>query len=186
MLIIVGLGNIGKKYEKTYHNAGFCVVDNIAQIFNPGEFKEEKNFLISSFFYNRQKVVLVKPTTYMNESGIAVNEILLRYKCAPQENFIVVYDDVEIKPGSVRIRDKGTAGSHNGMKSLIKHLGTNDFKRVRVSIGPKPEYISLEDYVLSSAAKNKDFAESVNKATEAVVSFIKTGDIKDAMQKYSS
>ena len=150
MVLIVGLGNPGPKYEKTRHNAGFWIVDALAEAFG---WKWSKklfiNALVAEGNIDGNKVVLAKPQTYMNRSGEAVGKLAKKYKMTPEQT-IVVYDDVDIELGDTRWRESGSAGGHNGMKSIIKHLGTQDFPRLRIGIGSPPERVPLEDYVLGN------------------------------------
>jgi len=147
LYLIVGLGNPGKKYEGTRHNAGFIMVDRFAEEIgvkiNRGKFRA----LIGEGEFEGEKVILAKPQTFMNLSGESVIQIVNFYKI-PNENVIVVYDDVYIKMGEVRVRMSGSDGGQNGMKNIIAHLGTEKFPRVRIGTGPVPEDEELIDYVL--------------------------------------
>ncbi|MBO6090150.1 MAG: aminoacyl-tRNA hydrolase, partial [Lachnospiraceae bacterium] len=124
MFIIVGLGNPGKEYENTRHNAGFNSIDVLANTYNITIREAEHKALVGKGYIEGQKVILVKPQTYMNNSGEAVREITDYYKVDPESEIIVLYDDISLPVGTLRIRDKGSAGGHNGIKSLIQHLGT--------------------------------------------------------------
>jgi peptidyl-tRNA hydrolase, PTH1 family len=154
MKIIVGLGNIGEKYHNTRHNAGFIVLDEIIHQLKIDPDWEEKTKLkagIIQIEHNDGKLLLVKPTTLMNLSGEAISQILSFYKETP-ENLTVIYDDIDLPLGKIRIRDKGSAGTHNGMKSVIQHLGTDEFKRIRIGIESRgetaPEHQDLVSFVL--------------------------------------
>lgn len=141
MKIIVGLGNIGKEYEKTRHNCGFMVLDEFAKTFDELEWKEEPKFkaLIAKTEYEGEKLLLVKPTTFMNLSGESVSKILSFYK-EPVDNLIVISDDIDLPLGKIRVREKGSAGTHNGLKSIIEALsGSERFKRIRVGIESRTE-----------------------------------------------
>ena len=127
MFIIVGLGNPGKEYENTRHNAGFNSIDVLAEKYNINIREAEHKALVGKGYIEGQKVILVKPQTYMNNSGEAVREITDYYKVDPESELIVLYDDISLPVGTLRIRDKGSAGGHNGIKSLIQHLGTQVF-----------------------------------------------------------
>ena len=133
-MIIVGLGNVGKEYENTHHNAGFLALDSIAKA-NQLEFRLEKKFqaYICEYIYQNEKHLLVKPTTYMNHSGIAVKLILDYYKKGMDDLF-VIYDDLDLQMGTIRIRKSGSAGGHNGMKSIIQCVGSSEFARLRIGI----------------------------------------------------
>lgn len=147
MYIIIGLGNPGEKYGHTRHNVGFEVIDILAD--RIGIHVEEKKHkgLCGRGVLEGQKVVLVKPQTFMNLSGECVRAAADFYKVAEDE-IIVVYDDISLEPGRLRVRSKGSAGGHNGIKNIIAHLGTQEFPRVKVGIGEKPKGMDLADYVL--------------------------------------
>jgi PTH1 family peptidyl-tRNA hydrolase len=159
MKIIVGLGNPGKEYESTRHNCGFMFVDALAKELEKSgieiEWKKEKKLKaeIAKFNYKNEAIVVAKPMTFMNLSGESVRKILNFYKETPQ-NLSVIYDDIDLPLKEVRIREKGSAGSHNGMKSIINEIGSQEFKRIRIGIESRgdssPERQSLESFVLSN------------------------------------
>ena len=167
MIAIFGLGNIGAQYKNTYHNLGFMVLDAFAQKHGI-EFTKTK---CSAFFAEinlfGQKVLLFKPKTYMNNSGISVSEAVKKFKLN-EENVLVVYDDVDIPVGTLRLRENGSAGSHNGMKSIVSYIGTTDFPRLRLGIGDT--YYNLVDYVLSSI--KPEHKESVQLAIDQAVTIL--------------
>lgn len=148
MYLIVGLGNPGKEYAGTRHNAGYEVVELLAERLNVKLNKLKFNSVYGETFINGEKVLLVKPVTYMNRSGIAVSEIMNFYKI-PIDKLIVIYDDIDIPLGTLRIRQKGSSGTHNGMKSIIKSIGSEEFPRIRVGIG-RNDNMDLADYVLQN------------------------------------
>ena len=152
MYIIVGLGNPGRQYEHTRHNAGFEVIDILAD--RMGAAIEERKFkgLCKRGILEGQKVMLIKPQTFMNASGECVRAAMDFYK---EATLLVVYDDISLEPGQLRIRGKGSAGGHNGIKNIIAHLGTQEFSRVKVGVGAKPEQMDLADYVLSRFGKGE-------------------------------
>ncbi len=154
MYIIAGLGNPGNKYEKTRHNVGFEVIDILAD--RMGVCVEEKKHkaLCGRGVLEGQKVLLMKPQTFMNLSGESIRAAVDFYKAEP-EQVIIVYDDISLEPGQLRIRAKGSAGGHNGVKNIIAHLGTQVFPRVKVGIGERPRQIDLADYVLSHFSKGE-------------------------------
>lgn len=163
MYIIVGLGNPGRQYEHTRHNAGFEVIDILAD--RMGAAIEERKFkgLCKRGILEGQKVMLIKPQTFMNASGECVRAAMDFYK---EATLLVVYDDISLEPGQLRIRGKGSAGGHNGIKNIIAHLGTQEFSRVKVGVGAKPEQMDLADYVLSRFGKGEQ--QQMNQAfTEA-------------------
>lgn len=153
-MIIVGLGNVGKEYEATHHNVGFMVVDEVAKA-NNLTFKLEKKHqaFIAEYICNGEKHLLVKPTTYMNNSGIAIRSIMDYYKKTPKDVFII-YDDLDLPLATLRIRKNGSAGGHNGIKSIIAHLSTQEFSRARIGIKKEFEQDTI-DYVLSKFSKKE-------------------------------
>lgn len=185
MYIIIGLGNPGKKYEHTRHNAGFDAIDKLAEKHNIKIDKLKHKALIGEGRIGSEKVVLVKPQTYMNLSGESVISACQFYK-PEMDHVIVMYDDIDLDVGKLRIRKKGSAGSHNGMKSIIKCLGTQDFPRIRIGVSKQPEGWDLADFVLSRfpSEQRKDFDESLDKAVLTVEETIDSG-IESAMNKYN-
>ena len=186
MFIIVGLGNPGKEYENTRHNAGFNSIDVLANKYNINIREAEHKALVGKGYIEGQKVILVKPQTYMNNSGEAVREITDYYKVDPESELIVLYDDISLPVGTLRIRDKGSAGGHNGIKSLITHLGTQVFLRIKVGVGDKIPEMDLVNHVLGHFNKDDSevMRESFIKAAEATVLML-GGDIEKAMNIYN-
>lgn len=168
MKVIIGLGNPGKKYEDTRHNAGFMAIDKISEKWAIPVQQNKFRAHVGEGRLNGEKVLLVKPQTYMNLSGESVAEILKFYKLVPDE-LVVIYDDLDLPTGQLRLREKGSAGGHNGIKSMIQHLGTQDFKRIKVGIGRPEPGRSVSDYVLQSfpAAERALIDEAVSLAAEA-------------------
>ena len=186
MYIIVGLGNPDRQYQNTRHNIGFEVVDAIAgknQI-TIGERKHKA--VIGKGYVGGQKAVLVKPQTYMNLSGESVRQVIDFYKIEEKSELIVISDDVSLEPGQIRIRKKGSAGGHNGLKNIILHLGHDEFMRVKMGVGEKPEGYDLADYVLGhfSKAERKIMEEGYQKAIRAVTMMI-NGETDAAMNEYN-
>lgn len=184
--LLVGLGNPGAKYEITRHNAGFLFVTLLEDRLGFTAKKLKFHSLIGDTKIGNSKVLVMKPQTMMNNSGVAVSECASFYKIPP-ENIIVVYDDISLEPGKLRIRRKGSAGGHNGIKSLIAHLGTENFPRIKIGVGakPHPDY-DLADWVLSNFPK-KDIPlvkEALGKACDALEYIVK-GDFEGAMSKYN-
>ncbi len=185
--LIVGLGNPGTKYETTRHNAGFLCIENME---NELGFKAKKlkfHALIGDTRISGKKILVMKPQTMMNNSGSAVGECAKFYKI-PTQNIIVIFDDISLEPGELRIRRKGSAGGHNGIKSIIAHLGSEDFPRIKLGVGkkPHPDY-DLADWVLSNFPK-KDIPlmrESMDNALKAL-EYMVNGDIDGAMSRYNS
>ena len=149
MYVIVGLGNPDKKYEHTRHNIGFDVIDALADKYNISVTDKKHKALCGSGVIEGMKVLLVKPQTYMNLSGESVAEVMNFYKLDPDEEMIVIFDDISLEPGRIRIRKKGSAGGHNGLKNIIAHLGTDQFPRIKVGVG-MPEHPDHEmiDWVI--------------------------------------
>lgn len=185
MFIVIGLGNPGKDYSKTRHNVGFDTIDILADRNNIELNKIKFKSIIGEGKIGNEKVLLVKPQTYMNNSGIAVREIYQFYKVSI-ENILIIVDDIDIDFASTRIRQKGSAGSHNGMKSIIFNLQREDFPRIKIGIGKKKEKQDLADFVLSRFSKDErlDVDISIRNAAEAAEMIIKE-DIYEAMNKYN-
>lgn len=177
MYIIAGLGNPGRQYAHTRHNVGYDTIDLLAEKYHidvdTGKFKG----LIGKGAIEGQKVILVKPLTYMNLSGECIREVLNFYKADERSELIVIYDDISLAPGQLRIREKGSAGGHNGIKSIISHLGGQEFLRIKVGIGEKPEGWDLADYVLSrfTPEERKTLDEALKRAAEAAVCMMTEG-----------
>lgn len=184
MYVIAGLGNPGKEYEKTRHNMGFLVLDILAEENDIPVSRAKHNAMVGKGTIGGKQVLLVRPMTYMNDSGRSLGEVVRYYDVAPEE-LIVIYDDMDLEPGVIRIRKKGSAGSHNGMKSIISHLGDGDFPRVRVGIG-RPSVADWKDYVLGRipTEDEKAIMEGVEKAARAVTAIMKDG-IDRAMNEYN-
>ena len=183
MFLIVGLGNPGKEYEDTRHNIGFKVVDNIAKEYNIEINRQKFKGAYGEGFINGKKVMLLKPTTYMNLSGESVREVLDFYNLESNE-ILVIYDDISLDVGRLRIREKGSAGGHNGIKSIIAHVGNDIFPRIKVGVG-QPN-LNLVKHVLGRFTKEEMIIldESIEAATKAAAEIIK-GDIKTAMNQFN-
>lgn len=184
MYIVVGLGNPGRKYDGTRHNVGFDAIDILAQRNDMKVNKLKFRAFYTEGFLGRNKVILAKPQTYMNLSGESIRDMVEYYKINP-ENLIIIYDDIDLDVGALRIRTKGSSGSHNGMKSIIYQLNSQEFPRIRIGIG-KPEYGDLADYVLGKFPKNQipTIGETIEKAALAVETIVKKG-IDLAMNQYN-
>ena len=186
MFLIVGLGNPEKKYDKTRHNIGFDTIDALADKYNISMNEKKHKALCGTGVIDGVKVLLAKPQTYMNLSGESVRELVNYYKVDPESELIVVYDDISLAPGQIRIRKKGSAGGHNGIKNIIANLGTDHFMRVKVGVGEKPKNWDLADYVLSPFTK--DERPLVNLAIEHAAKAIEqmlNGDVDAAMNEYN-
>ena len=186
MYVIAGLGNPGREYAHTRHNAGFDTIDILADKNNISIDTVRFRALIGKGMIGSEKVILVKPQTYMNLSGESLREVIAYFKTDPASELIVIYDDIYLAPGNIRIRKNGSAGGHNGMKSIINCLGTQEFMRVRVGVGEKPKGYDLADYVLShfSQAEKEDMQDGMIKAVGAVEKML-SGDVDGAMSEYN-
>lgn len=176
MKLIVGLGNPGKNYVGTKHNVGFEVIDLVAKAIGVNVNKIKHKAMVGDGFICGEKVILLKPQTFMNLSGESVKEAATFYKISI-EDIVIVYDDISLPVGSTRIREKGSAGGHNGMKNIIAHLGTDNFIRIRVGIGAKPNGWDLADYVLSRFEKGDEplILAGYERAAKAVEIIVKDG-----------
>lgn len=186
MFIIVGLGNPSNEYEGTRHNAGFEVIDRISDKYNISVDTKKHRALIGKGIIEGQKVILAKPQTFMNLSGESVRSLLDYYKVDEEQELIVIYDDISLDNGQIRIRAKGSAGGHNGIKNIIAHLGGQVFPRVKVGVGEKPSKYDLADYVLGHFSKEEQVLmdEGYAHAIHAV-EMILEGDISAAMNEYN-
>ncbi len=186
MYLIAGLGNPGQPYEGTRHNVGFAVIDVLAEAYNISVDHRKNRALIGKGIIEGQKVILAKPQTYMNLSGESIRGLVDYYKVDEESELIVIYDDVSLDPGQIRIRKKGSAGGHNGIKSIIAHLGTEVFPRVKVGVGQKPRQYDLADYVLGHffGEEREQMAEGFRHAAEAV-KYMVTDRVDEAMNEYN-
>ncbi|MDO4522530.1 MAG: aminoacyl-tRNA hydrolase [Eubacteriales bacterium] len=186
MYIIVGLGNPGNKYDKTRHNVGFDTIDVLADKYGIDVDNKKFKALYGKGVIEGQRVILAKPQTFMNLSGESVRELIDFYKVDETSELIVIYDDISLEPGQLRIRTKGSAGGHNGIKNIISHLGGQEFLRVKVGVGEKPKGFDLADYVLSRFSKEERalVEEAQKRAAQAVVSLMTDG-AETAMNEYN-
>ena len=173
MKFIIGLGNPTAQYVGTRHNIGFDVITRLADDHRISVTEKKHKALCGKGIIGGEKVILVKPQTYMNLSGESVREILDFYKAGP-EDIIVCYDDISLAPGQLRVREKGSAGGHNGIKNIIAHLGTEQFARVRIGVGEKPAGWDLKDYVLGrfSAEEEPLMRDALADAARACEMFV--------------
>lgn len=184
--LIVGLGNPGKEYERSRHNCGFRALDRLAQALNVKVDKLKFQGLYTQTTYNGIKLYLLKPQTYMNLSGKSVVQLSAFFKIPPQR-IIVLFDDISLAPGRLRVRAEGSAGGHNGIKSIIQELGSQDFPRVKIGVGakPNPDY-DLADWVLGSfsALDEKAMAVSLENAGQAALAIIDQG-VPEAANRFN-
>lgn len=185
MKIIVGLGNPTAQYAGTRHNVGFSVIYNISDTYNIKVDTKKHKALIGKGVIEGEKVILAMPMTYMNLSGESVRELVDYYKC-DAEDIIIIYDDISLDVGKLRIRTKGSAGGHNGIKSIISHLGTQEFTRIKVGVGEKPSKMELADYVLGRFSKEEQpvIRDSADRACQAAAMIISEG-APAAMNKFN-
>lgn len=185
MFVIAGLGNPGKRYESTRHNMGFLAIDQIAEKCGIKVNKIKHKALVGDGIISGQKVLLVKPQTYMNLSGESLREVVSYYDVEP-ENLIVIYDDLDLETGALRIRKKGSAGSHNGMKSVIYQLQTESFARIRIGIG-KSGGLDWKDFVTGRVSKDEGrlLEDAIAKGADAAIAIITDG-IDRAMNEYNT
>ena len=176
MYLIAGLGNPTREYEKTRHNVGFEAIDILADKAGTTVTEKKHKALYGKGYIGGQKVILAKPQTYMNLSGESIREIADFYKIEP-ENIIILCDDINLAEGQLRIRLKGSAGGHNGLKNIISHLGTQEFPRIRIGVGDKPRGMDLADYVLGRFPKEQQavMEEAYRDAAEAACMRIEDG-----------
>ena len=187
MFVIAGLGNPDRKYENTRHNVGFDFIDALGAKYNISIKEKKHKALVGSGYIEGVKVLLVKPQTYMNLSGESLREIMDFYKIDPEEEMLIVFDDISLAPGNIRIRKKGSAGGHNGIKSIIAHTGTQNFTRIKIGVGEKPAGWDLADYVLGH------FPEEDRKLVDDAISdaiigagYIVQQDIDRAMNEFNA
>lgn len=186
MFLIAGLGNPGRQYEKTRHNMGFDTIDELIERHRIPQGGIAHKAMYGKGMIAGEKVLAVKPLTYMNLSGEAIREYVNYYKMDPETELIVIYDDIDLEPGQIRIRKKGSAGGHNGIKSIIAQIGTQNFYRIKVGVGAKPKGWDLADYVLGrfSSEERELVDKAICDAADAVEMILKDG-IEVAMNHYN-
>ncbi len=186
MYIIVGLGNIGKQYENTRHNIGFAVIDRLAAQENIDVLEKKHKAVIGKGVVAGARCILAKPTTFMNLSGESVRELLDYYKADEETELIVISDDISLDVGKLRIRKKGSAGGHNGLKNIIAHLGHDRFIRIKMGVGEKPKGWDLADYVLGhfTDEERKAMDEAAERAADAIRRII-SSDADTAMNEFN-
>ena len=187
MFLIVGLGNPEKKYDKTRHNIGFDTIDALAEKYNISMNEKKHKALCGTGVIDGVKVLLAKPQTYMNLSGDSVAEIVNFYKIDPEEEMIVIFDDISLAPGNIRVRKKGSAGGHNGIKSIIARTGTQNFMRIKVGVGEKPAGWDLADHVLGHFSReDRALVEDAIKDAEAAAVLMMQGQVDKAMNDFNA
>ena len=175
MKLVIGLGNPGLEYKWTRHNVGFEAIDKLAYDFNINVNKNKYKAIYGEGIIHNEKVILIKPLTYMNLSGECVRDFLAFYKDLSLEDIIVICDDINLPIGTIRVRKKGSDGGQNGLKNIIYHLNSDEFARIRIGIGQKPEHYTLANFVLSKFNKDEeiDIVKGITYATDALELFIK-------------
>ena len=186
MYLVVGLGNPGKQYEATRHNMGFDTIDHLVEDYNVPQGGVKFNAMYGKGRIGGQPVILMKPLSYMNLSGGPIREMANYFKINPETEMIVIYDDIDLDPGQLRIRKKGSAGGHNGIKHIIQQLGTQNFVRIKVGVGAKPKGWDLADYVLGRFDKDdRVLVEEAQERACKAVELILTDSVDAAMNEYN-
>ena len=186
MYLIVGLGNPGRQYEATRHNMGFDVIDKLVEEYQVPQADVKFNAMYGKGRIGGQPVILMKPLSYMNLSGGPIREMANYFKIDPETEMIVVYDDIDLDPGQLRIRKKGSAGGHNGIKHIIQQLGTQNFVRIKVGVGAKPKGWDLADHVLGRFDKDdRALVEEAQERACKAVELILTDSVDAAMNEYN-
>ena len=186
MYLIAGLGNPGIQYEATRHNMGFDVIDKLVEEFNVPQAGVKFNAMYGKGRIGGEPVILMKPLSYMNLSGGPIRDMANYFKIDPETELIVIYDDIDTEPGQLRVRKKGSAGGHNGIKSIIQQLGTQNFMRVRVGVGAKPKGWDLADYVLGRFDRDdRQLVEDAQDRACEAVEMILSDSVDAAMNKFN-
>ncbi len=186
MFIIVGLGNPGKDYKNTRHNIGFDVIDTLADVAGISVIEKKHKAIIGKGVIDGQKVILAKPQTYMNLSGESVRDIIDYYKVDEEQELIVISDDISLDVGMLRVRKKGSAGGHNGLKNIIQHLGHDTFMRIKMGVGEKPKGYDLADYVLGHFTQDeRKIMDEAAKAAAEAIRMMMAGDVDKAMNAFN-
>lgn len=186
MFIIAGLGNPKKEYDNTRHNIGFETIDVLADKYHISVMDIKNKAMTGKGIINGQKVILAKPLTFMNLSGESIRPLADYYKIDVETELIILSDDISLPPGQIRIRKRGSAGGHNGLKNIIQHLGSEDFQRIRIGVGEKPKGYDLADYVLGHFSKEERplMQEGIEKAICAIELML-TGNTDQAMNEFN-
>lgn len=186
MFIIAGLGNPKKEYDNTRHNIGFAMIDALADKHNISVMNIKNKALTGKGIINGQKVILAKPLTFMNLSGESIYLLVDYYKIDVETELIIVSDDISLAPGQIRIRKRGSAGGHNGLKDIIRHLGSEEFQRIRIGVGEKPKGYDLADYVLGHFSKEEKplIDEGIKKAICSAEMML-AGNTDQAMNEFN-
>lgn len=186
MFVIAGLGNPKKEYDNTRHNIGFAMIDALSDKYNITVMDIRHKAMLGKGMINGQKVILAKPLTFMNGSGESIRPLTDYYKIDVETELIVISDDISLPPGQVRVRKRGSAGGHNGLKNIIRHLGTENFHRIRIGVGEKPKGYDLADYVLGHFSRDEAplMKEGLEKAVSAAEMML-AGETDRAMNEFN-
>ena len=186
MYLVVGLGNPGKQYEATRHNMGFDTIDVLVERHKIPQGGVKFNAMYGSGFIGGEKVIFMKPLSFMNLSGGPVQEMAAYFKIDPESELIIIQDDIDLEPGQLRIRKQGSAGGHNGVKSIIKCLNTQRFMRIKVGVGEKPKDWDLADFVLGRFTKEeREHLEGAMERAAEAVCYMVNGEVAKAMNEYN-
>ena len=186
MYLVVGLGNPGRQYESTRHNMGFDTVDYLVEEYKVPQGGVKFNAMYGKTVIGGEKVILMKPLSFMNLSGGPVRDMVNYFKIDPETELIVIYDDIDLDPGQLRIRKQGSAGGHNGIKDIIRQLGTEQFLRIKVGVGAKPKGWDLADYVLGHFSKeDRGLVDDALKRVAGAVELMVQGDVDQAMNQFN-
>ena len=180
--LLVGLGNIGKEYEKTNHNMGFMVIDLLSKSLGINVKKNMCSSLVGEGNINGEKVILAKPTTYMNNSGIAVKSLIKKFNIDTEKDLLIISDDFDLPTSCVRVRTKGSAGTHNGLKSIVEELQSTEFPRLRIGVGKPNEHQSVIDFVLEKAHFGEELEQGLEKGKQASIMFLQNRDFEEIMR----
>lgn len=180
--LLVGLGNIGKEFEKTNHNMGFMVIDKVAKELNVSIKKNMCSSYVGEANLNGEKIILAKPSTYMNASGIAVKSLVKKFNIDINKDLLIISDDIDLPLSFVRVRIKGSAGTHNGLRSLVKELNTTEFPRLRIGVGKPEGSQTLTDFVLDRAHFGEELDQGLEKGKQASIMFLKNKDFEEIMR----
>lgn len=183
MRLVVGLGNIGKEFEKTNHNMGFVVASRLAKEIGASIKKSMCNSTVGEANVKGEKIIIALPTTYMNNSGIAVKSLVKKFDIDIKKDLLIISDDIDLPVGKVRVRERGSAGTHNGLRSVVRELQTEDFPRLRIGVGKPNVNESLRDFVVSNARESKELDDGLLKGLEACLMFVNSESFSAIMQK---
>ena len=186
MYLVVGLGNPGRQYEATRHNMGFDTIDYLVEEYKVPQGGVKFNAMYGKTVIGGEKVILMKPLSFMNLSGGPVRDMVNYFKIDPETELIVIYDDIDLDPGQLRIRKQGSAGGHNGIKDIIRQLGTEKFLRIKVGVGAKPKGWDLADYVLGHFSKeDRGLVDDALKRVAGAVELMVQGEVDQAMNQFN-